>query len=89
MAVESPFSLQVRADSASVVVEVCGQLDLMTAPETSHLPRSGDRRDRGDFVVDCGGVDFIDSSGLKCSSWLTACFAMTVVASTLTALDLR
>lgn len=60
-----PFSLHVRAQDTDVVIEVCGEVDLLTAPDVRACLEGAIEATGGDVVVDCGGVDFIDSSGLK------------------------
>ena len=61
----NPFSLQVRADDASLVVEICGEVDVVTAPALHDCLAAAIETTGGEIVVDCSGLAFIDSSGLK------------------------
>lgn len=64
MAVPDSFSIQVSADDTSVVIGLSGEVDMLTAPQLRSCLDAAIDASSGDVVVDCGGVDFIDSSGL-------------------------
>lgn len=64
MADPASFSVQVRADDSSVVIELRGELDMLTAPDFRTCLDAAIEATSGDVVVDLAGVDFIDSSGL-------------------------
>jgi anti-sigma B factor antagonist len=53
------FSVTVEGES--LLVKVVGELDLATAPELDACLRPV----RGDVAIDCSGLDFIDSSGIR------------------------
>ena len=53
------FSVTVEGES--LLVKVAGELDLATAPELDACLRPV----RGDVAIDCSGLDFIDSSGIR------------------------
>jgi anti-anti-sigma factor len=65
MTVVGHLSLQVSADETGVVVGVCGEIDACTAPDLASCLEAAILGSDGDVVVDCGAIDFIDSSGLR------------------------
>jgi len=66
------FEIRVAADEIRVaaegevgtVIQVAGELDLLTAPKLSAHLDDIIRRPQGDVLVDLGEVEFIDSAGL-------------------------
>jgi anti-sigma B factor antagonist len=58
------LSLSTRIEGGRAVVEVAGEIDVYTAPklreQLADLVDSG----RYDIIVDMGGVEFLDSTGL-------------------------
>ncbi|WP_369192052.1 STAS domain-containing protein [Streptomyces sp. R08] len=60
----SPLNLTVHAAPTSTVVEVVGELDYATASELRELIASLTLRPGQRLVLDLGGMEFCDSSGL-------------------------
>ena len=56
---EADLSITIEGDS--ILVKVRGEIDLQTAPQLASCLSSI----RGDASVDCSGLDFIDSTGLR------------------------
>ncbi|HEY7625492.1 MAG TPA: STAS domain-containing protein [Ilumatobacteraceae bacterium] len=60
---DNPMSIEVQRSADSVVMIVNGELDLATVPD---LQRSLDEIGiEGDVIVDCAGIEFMDSTGLN------------------------
>ncbi|MBW3609180.1 MAG: STAS domain-containing protein [Actinobacteria bacterium] len=53
-----------RADEAHII-ELVGELDLDGAPRLDEALREAEASDATSIVVDLGGLDFIDSTGLR------------------------
>ncbi|MFJ3894853.1 MULTISPECIES: STAS domain-containing protein [unclassified Streptomyces] len=60
----SPLNLTVHSSANNTVVEVVGELDYATASELRELITSLTLRPGQHLVLDLGGMDFCDSSGL-------------------------
>jgi anti-sigma B factor antagonist len=56
---EADLSITIEGDS--ILVKVRGEIDLQNAPQLANFLSSL----RGDTTVDCSGLDFIDSTGLR------------------------
>jgi anti-sigma B factor antagonist len=64
MSLPSPFEITTVAVDGAVFVTVSGELDLQTAPELYEvLTEQSVKTDN--LVLDLGGLDFIDSSGIR------------------------
>ncbi|MDX3214740.1 STAS domain-containing protein [Streptomyces sp. ME02-6991-2B] len=59
----SPY-LRTRTIDGCVVVELCGEIDIVAATEITPLLDALTRPPGPDVIVDLGRVDFIDCSGL-------------------------
>lgn len=60
----SGFEIALERDLAGVRVRIVGELDLATAPELDRRIEELAGREQGRLLLDLGGVEFIDSSGL-------------------------
>ncbi|MET7683394.1 STAS domain-containing protein [Streptomyces sp. NPDC005423] len=60
----SPLKITVRSAATGPVVEVAGELDYTSAPELRDLLTTLALPPGGRLVLDLGGMDFCDSSGL-------------------------
>jgi anti-anti-sigma factor len=61
-AVERGLSFEIRSTGDAVVVAICGEVDIATAPELAECLLIQRHRD---VIVDLSGVGFLDSSGLN------------------------
>jgi anti-anti-sigma factor len=62
---ESAFSVSVSTAGSAAVVRVVGELDVATAPQLREAVVGLVRQDVSDVIVDLGGLEFVDSSGLS------------------------
>lgn len=60
-----PLKIDVEAGSAETVVRASGDLDLDTAPRLLTVVRQVAAEGAGRIVVDCAGIQFLDSAGLR------------------------
>lgn len=60
-------SITVRSEREGVaqIIELMGELDLDGAPRLEEALRHAEAGDAASIVVDLGGLDFIDSTGLR------------------------
>jgi len=56
---QTEFSIAI--EGSSILVKLRGELDMQTAPELDRCLKAI----QSDTVVDCSGLDFIDSSGIR------------------------
>jgi anti-sigma B factor antagonist len=59
---EAIFEVETRATLDGTIVTVAGDVDLATSPD---LQQALDTITEGDVHLDLGGVDFMDSTGLR------------------------
>jgi anti-anti-sigma factor len=52
------------ADEQGVVLQLAGELDLESAPELDRQLREVEQANPGRVLIDLGGLEFMDSSGL-------------------------
>jgi anti-anti-sigma factor len=62
---QTPFAIEIRANGERQVVSLSGELDIAHAPSLDEAVRELCAAGAREIVVDLGGVDFIDSSGLR------------------------
>jgi anti-anti-sigma factor len=67
-AADQPMALEVTELDCEAVagVAVRGEVELATEPALTAAVQEAIRRSSGPFVVDLGGVDFLDSTGIHC-----------------------
>jgi anti-anti-sigma factor len=67
-AADQPTELEVEELDCEAVagVAVRGEVELATEPALTAAVQEAIRRSSGPFVVDLGGVDFLDSTGIHC-----------------------
>jgi anti-sigma B factor antagonist len=65
---DQPIELSVAKLECDAVagVAVCGEVEIATAAALTEAVQEAIRCSSGPFVVDLGGVDFLDSTGLHC-----------------------
>ncbi len=59
------LALRSERDGDVHVIELSGELDLDGAPQLEEELRDVERSDAASIVVDLGGLDFIDSTGIR------------------------
>ena len=63
---DAHLSIRTEGDgSGAPVLHVSGELDLATAPRLSAAAKDALGDDASEIVFDLGGLDFMDSSGLR------------------------
>jgi anti-sigma B factor antagonist len=65
MGTGTPFDLAVSEEPGTVVITVCGELDLATAPELREACAQAVKGSADTVRVDLGGLTFLDSSGIS------------------------
>ncbi len=59
------LTLRSERDGDTHIIELIGELDLDGAPHLEEELRDAERSDASSIVVDLGGLEFIDSTGIR------------------------